>query len=178
MVGCSGPQHRGTIWIWISMGGQDKHGSVGKDEDHLSTLTTVPKSSPFTFLLYYFLSSFSVLTPIGLYFSPPVSSWIIVTCVPTWLPCLQDLSVFLINFVSMCLNLSVRRTQCQGLISPLTYPQAYFSPQDGTGQMISYRDHCPPKQENRIYAYCCTPVFLYACSGAGKAHLVLPMPIL
>lgn len=53
--------------------GQDRHDSVGKDEGHLSTITTGPKSSPFVsncILLHHFSS---VLTPFGLYFSLPVS---------------------------------------------------------------------------------------------------------
>lgn len=78
----------------------------------------------------------------------------------------------------MCLYLSVGGTQCPGLISPFSHPQAYSSPQDTTGQVISYRNHCSPKQESRMYAFCHAPVFTHACSCAGRTHLVLPMLIL
>ena len=53
--------------------GQDKHDLVGKDEGHLSTITTVPKSSSFVSNCILFHHFFSLLTPLGLYFSPPVS---------------------------------------------------------------------------------------------------------
>lgn len=100
---------------------RDKHDSMGKDEGHWSTITTIPKFSYSALQQYSFSSFFSVLTPHGL---------CILNCshlCPYMTPLFARITfAFLIHFVPTCLYLSVEELSVQ--VSTVLSPTPKLTP--------------------------------------------------
>ena len=156
--------------------GQGRHDSASKDEGHLSTVTVVPKSSSSASQLCDFSLSFSALIPRRALF---ISTCIILNY-SHLCPYLTSLSARLLYLPHLfCFHAS--KPKCKGnsmsrshlSLTPHLTPflRVGLDRSSATGSLY-------PKAGKRVYVFCHTAIFLYACFCAGQAHLEPPFSML
>lgn len=153
---------------------QDKHDSMGGNENHLSTITTFPKFLSLLILFYYF---HAFLFQRALFLTTCIFSnysHMHLYLTPLFVRIISFPHLFCFGVSKLkCKKYSMSRSHENSLL-----PQAYFSPKYRTDQTISYRDHCSLKQENSIYASITLLFFLICLLSYKASPPVFPMSML